>query len=226
MPIDSRIHELLSHLEDARARGQAPTPEELCAGCPELLEELKRRIPLLNSAERMLQGSGAADAISRADTHTKLTVASTKDKEIPTADRRDLPQIPGYVVLAELGRGGMGVVYQARHIELNRLVAVKMIRGGSHAAASERARFRSEAEAVAGLQHPNIVQIHDIGECQGQPYISLKCCAGGSLADRITGQPQLAQEAAALIEVLARAVHFAHQHKVVHRDLKPSNVLG
>jgi serine/threonine protein kinase/tetratricopeptide (TPR) repeat protein len=134
-------------------------------------------------------------------------------------------RILGYEVLGELGRGGMGVVYQARQVGLNRLVALKMIRAGSYAGPAELARFRAEAEAVARLQHPNIVQIYEIGECHGLPYFSLEFCAGGSLADHLHGTPLPPPQAAELAETLARAVHAAHQAGVVHRDLKPANVL-
>jgi WD40 repeat protein/serine/threonine protein kinase len=135
------------------------------------------------------------------------------------------PQVAGYEVLSELGRGGMGVVYQARQVGLNRLVALKMIREGRHAGASEQARFRTEAEAVARLQHPNIVQVYEVGEEDGRPYLALEYVDGGSLADRLRGTPLPADEAARLVEVLARAVDVAHKRGVVHRDLKPANVL-
>jgi WD40 repeat protein/serine/threonine protein kinase/Flp pilus assembly protein TadD len=136
-----------------------------------------------------------------------------------------LPQVPGYEVLCELGRGGMGVVYQARQQGLNRLVALKMILAGGHADAAELARFRIEAEAIARLQHPNVVQIHEVGEHEGRPFFALEYVAGGSLAKRLGGTPLPAEEAARLVEALARAVHVAHHQGVVHRDLKPANVL-
>jgi serine/threonine-protein kinase len=130
-----------------------------------------------------------------------------------------------YEVLGELGRGGMGVVYQARHTKLNRLVAVKMILAGDHAGAEHRARFLAEARAAARFQHPHIVQIHEVGEHDGRPYFSLELVEGGSLAGRLNGSPLSDGEAARLVEVLARAVHHAHERGIVHRDLKPANVL-
>ncbi|HJT77518.1 MAG TPA: serine/threonine-protein kinase [Gemmataceae bacterium] len=133
--------------------------------------------------------------------------------------------VPGYDILGELGRGGMGVVYKARHRALNRLVALKMILAGAHAGPEERRRFVREAEAVARLQHPNIVQIHEVGEHEGRPFLSLEFCAGGSLADRLGGTPLPAGAAARLVETLARAMHAAHQAGIIHRDLKPANVL-
>jgi serine/threonine-protein kinase len=133
--------------------------------------------------------------------------------------------VAGYEVLGPLGKGGMGVVYQARQVGLDRLVALKMILHGSHAAPEDLERFRSEAQAVARLQHPHIVQVYEVGECQGRPYFSLEFCPGGSLEDQLDGTPWEPKRAAALVETLARAVHAAHQARVVHRDLKPANVL-
>jgi serine/threonine protein kinase len=133
--------------------------------------------------------------------------------------------IPGYEILGELGRGGMGVVYEARQVGLNRPVALKMILSGGHASAADLARFRTEAEAVARLLHPNIVQVYETGVHAGLPYFSLEFCSGGSLAARLDGTPWEPNRAAALVETLARAMQAAHARQVVHRDLKPSNVL-
>jgi WD40 repeat protein/tetratricopeptide (TPR) repeat protein len=136
-----------------------------------------------------------------------------------------LPAIPGYEVQGVLGRGGMGVVYKARDVQLNRLVALKMILAGAHAGPQELARFRTEAKAVARLQHPNVVQIHEVGEHDGLPYFSLEFVDGGSLHKKLAGAPQQPGAAAQLLETLARAVHAAHERGIVHRDLKPANVL-
>jgi hypothetical protein len=142
-----------------------------------------------------------------------------------TAKAAALPSVPGYEVLGELGRGGMGVVYKARQLLPPRTVALKMLRTGPHAGEQELARFRAEAEAVARLQHPNIVQIFAVGEHEGLPYFSMEFCGGGSLAESIAGTPQPAAAAAELVETLARAMHAAHRAGIVHRDLKPANVL-
>jgi WD40 repeat protein len=133
--------------------------------------------------------------------------------------------VPGYELLGELGRGGMGVVYRARQVGLNRLVALKMILAGGHASASDHDRFRTEAEAVARLLHPNIVQVYETGTHAGLPYFSLEFCPGGSLDRRLDGTPWDPAKAAVLVETLARAMHAAHTAGVVHRDLKPANVL-
>jgi serine/threonine-protein kinase len=135
------------------------------------------------------------------------------------------PGLPGYEILELLGRGGMGVVYKARHLLLNRLVALKVIAAGGQANAGERARFRTEAEAIARLQHPHVVQIYEVGEHQGLPYLALEFVAGGSLAERLDGTPLPARQAARLVADLAGALHAAHGRGLVHRDLKPANVL-
>ncbi len=135
------------------------------------------------------------------------------------------PAVPGYEICRELGRGGMGVVYLARQIGLDRLVALKMILAGSHASQEDLVRFRAEAEAAARLQHPNIVQVYEVGQAHGLPYFSLELCTGGSLEKKLARTPWPARKAAQLVELLARAVHCAHQRQVVHRDLKPANVL-
>ena len=135
------------------------------------------------------------------------------------------PAVPGYEILDELGRGGMGVVYKARHLKLGRVVALKMILAGGHAGRQDLDRFQTEAEAVARLQHPGIVQIHEVGEHEGLPYLSLEYVAAGSLAAKLHGNPWPAPRAAELVEQLARAVDHAHQAGIVHRDLKPGNVL-
>ncbi|MDR3637612.1 MAG: serine/threonine protein kinase [Isosphaeraceae bacterium] len=136
-----------------------------------------------------------------------------------------IPAIPGYEVLCELGRGGMGVVFQARQERLNRLVALKMILAGDLAGPEAAARFLAEAEAVARLQHPQVVQIYRIGDHGGRPFLEMEYVAGGSLAGRLDGAPWHPRDAARLIESLARAVHHAHRFGIVHRDLKPANIL-
>jgi tetratricopeptide (TPR) repeat protein/tRNA A-37 threonylcarbamoyl transferase component Bud32 len=137
----------------------------------------------------------------------------------------DWPLVPGFFILEKLGEGGMGVVYKARQERLSRLVALKMIRTGAQAHPEELARFTREAESIARLQHPNIVQIHDVGEYQGMPFLSLEFCAGGSLDTRLKASPLNPTEAGSLLEALAWAVHTAHEKGIVHRDLKPANVL-
>jgi serine/threonine-protein kinase len=144
---------------------------------------------------------------------------------ILTSAQADRPLVPGYEIVGELGRGGMGVVYKARQKGLNRWVALKMVLAGAHAGPQQLARFRIEAEAIAHLQHPNIVQVYDVGEQAGLPYFSLEFVDGGSLASKVYRQPQPPRDAAHMIETLARAMAYAHEHGIIHRDLKPANVL-
>ena len=133
--------------------------------------------------------------------------------------------IPGYEVLAVLGRGGMGVVYRARQSAADRQVALKVVRLGSLASPEERTRFRTEATAAARLQHPGIVPVYEVGEHGGVPYFTMEYCDAGSLAERLDGTPWLAGPAARLTETLADSVEAAHRAGIVHRDLKPANVL-
>jgi tRNA A-37 threonylcarbamoyl transferase component Bud32 len=159
-----------------------------------------------------------------ADPHA--TVDTLTHREGDASSDRGLPRRLGdYEVLRELGRGGMGVVYQARQTKLNRLAALKMILAGSHAGPESLSRFRTEAQAIARLQHPNIVQIYEVGQCDGRPFIALELCAGGSLEARLRGTPLSPEDAAAVVEALARAMQAAHERGVLHRDLKPSNIL-
>src|ERR1043165_2778755 len=135
-----------------------------------------------------------------------------------SADGRTSAHVPGYEIEKVLGRGGMGVVYQARHLKLKRTVALKMMLAGGHAGPADLTRFRIEAEAVARLSHPNIVQIHEVGEANGHPYCALEFVDGSNLAAKVDGKPMPAREAAALVETLARAMQLAHSRNVVHRD--------
>jgi eukaryotic-like serine/threonine-protein kinase len=143
--------------------------------------------------------------------------------------KKPVPEAPtsvaGYDIISTLGRGAMGVVYKARQRGLNRLVALKMILSGDHAAAHELARFQAEAEAVAQLHHPNIVQIYEVGEEQGRPFFSLEFVDGTSLDQKANGTPLPPTEAAVLSQKLAEAMEYAHQNNIIHRDLKPANVL-
>jgi tetratricopeptide (TPR) repeat protein/predicted Ser/Thr protein kinase len=155
----------------------------------------------------------------------QLEVADVATTELPPALLAGAEVVPGYEVLGVLGKGGMGIVYKARQHRLGRLVALKMILHAEHAGNRDRQRFQAEAEAVARLQHPNIVQIHEVGEHRGLPYFSLEFCAGGSLEAKLAGKPLAPQEAARLVETLAQAMQAAHDKGILHRDLKPANVL-
>jgi serine/threonine protein kinase len=141
----------------------------------------------------------------------------------PQASRR--PHIPGYEILKELGRGGMGVVYLARQISLKRVVALKMLLSGSHASEKEMARFRTEAETLASLNHSNIVHIYDVGEQEGFAFLTMEYVEAGNLAEKLAGKQQPARESARFVQLLAGAVHAAHSRGIIHRDLKPANIL-
>ena len=135
------------------------------------------------------------------------------------------PSLPGYDIVGELGRGGMGVVYKAWHVPTKRFVALKMILTGAEATETVRKRFRVESEAAARLAHPNIIEIYEVGEFEGYPFFSLEFCGGGTLAKKLSGNPMLPQSAALIVEKLARAVAAAHAEQIIHRDLKPANIL-
>jgi serine/threonine protein kinase/tetratricopeptide (TPR) repeat protein len=146
------------------------------------------------------------------------SVPGKKDAKLPT-------KVAGYDILGELGRGGMGVVYKAKQAGLNRLCALKMVLGGGHASADNLARFKIEAEAIAQLHHPNIVQVYEIGEEAGCPFFSLEYIDGSSLQQKIDSTPQSATETAQLMQEICEGVYAAHQRGVLHRDLKPANIL-
>jgi serine/threonine protein kinase len=213
-----RIRELLLRWDVLREQGQHVSAEELCRDCPDLVDEVRRRIAVLEVMYRIPNGAD-------------LTGVTRHEASAAGAGGAPLPQVAGHEMLGVLGSGGMGMVYKARHLQLKRLVALKMILGGAGAAPAELARLRTEAEAIARLHHPNIVQIYEVGEHAGLPYLSLEFVEGGSLAEAVAGGrwvvggPDTARRAAALVETLARAMHAAHQQGIIHRDLKPANVL-
>jgi serine/threonine-protein kinase len=133
--------------------------------------------------------------------------------------------IVGYKIVSELGRGGMGVVFKANQTDLHRLVAIKMVLRGTVAGPDDLLRFRTEAEATAGLHHPNIVRIYEVGEVDGCPYFSMEYVEGPDLSRRLAEGPLRSKVAARYVAILARAIQHAHEHNILHRDLKPSNVL-
>jgi tetratricopeptide (TPR) repeat protein len=206
---ESRVQQLLDDIS-----GTGCTPEEVCGACPELVPEVRRRW------QQMRIVAAELDALFPA-------LGSAPDADISASWHADTDslRIPGYEVQALLGRGGMGLVYQARHLRLNRLVALKMLITGAYAGPQERARFQREAEAVASLRHANVVHVYDVGEHNGWPYFTMELLEGGSLAQALAGTPKPARQAAALLTTLAEAVQAAHEAGIVHRDLKPANIL-
>jgi eukaryotic-like serine/threonine-protein kinase len=164
---------------------------------------------------------------------TRIRTTSIVPNGLPDAGRRggragdpnEALASAGYQVLDELGRGGMGIVYRAHQVALNRLVALKVIKAGEFATESQRRRFRNEAEAVARLDHPHIVPIHDVGQRQGLHYFSMKLISGSSLARRLSEFAEEPRKAAHLVATVAEAIHHAHQRGILHRDIKPANIL-
>jgi eukaryotic-like serine/threonine-protein kinase len=150
------------------------------------------------------------------------TLVPTTSRE--SAERRR-PTIPGYEILSEIGRGGVAVVYKARQTKLNRLVALKVLLAGALAGEEDLARFRSEALTAAQIQHPNVIEVYDVGEHNGVTYIAVEYAGGGDLHKWLGGKPLPVAAAVRLVYTLARAVGAAHQKRVVHRDLKPANIL-
>jgi serine/threonine-protein kinase len=136
-----------------------------------------------------------------------------------------LPRFGDYQLLEEIARGGMGVVYKARQVSLDRPVAVKMLLFGSLASKDFIQRFRVEASAAASLQHPNIVAVHEVGVHGSQHYLVMEYIAGQTISKISGGQPLTPRQAATYVKTIAEAIHFAHEHGVLHRDLKPSNVI-
>ena len=222
MSTHDRINNLLLLWQEQLDQGRDVPAGELCRDCPELEAELHEQIRVLRQMNGFLGPPGDAATVIG-----DLNGGGTSSNQDPKTPRGSLPalQVPGYELLRELGQGGMGVVYLARQVRLNRLVALKMIRSGSLAGTDELQRFQTEAEAVARLQHPNIVQVFEVGEHEGQPFFSLEFCPGGSLDKKLAGSPLPPREAASLVEMLSRAVQALHQANVIHRDLKPANIL-
>lgn len=143
----------------------------------------------------------------------------------PVPSEASLLSIPGHEVIEEIARGGMGVVYRARQLDPERIVALKMLLPHTTNLAEMRERFRLETRAIAALDHPSILPVYQVGEYETLPYFTMKYAAGGSLATRLHEYRGRFREIAELVATLADAIHFAHEHSVLHRDLKPGNIL-
>jgi serine/threonine-protein kinase len=196
--------------------GEQPDPTEYARRFPQFAEELQLQVELHRALASAVSNPGS-EPFPAPGVHATLPYAPHPSGSAP--------EIPGYEILEKLGEGGMGVVYKARQQGLNRLVALKMIRGSAELSTEHLERFRTEAEAVARLEHPHIVHIYQVGEHHNRPYFSLEYVAGGSLQARCDGTPQPARQAAQLVQTLARAIQAAHERGIVHRDLKPANIL-
>lgn len=229
LPVARRIDALCEQFEQAwRAvppDGVPPRPEEVTAD----LDGAARETLIYELLRLDVEYRRRAGHVPRADDyrgrfadlpHDRL-VEATAGPGVTLA----LPAVVGYEMIEELGRGGMGVVYKALQVNLNRVVALKMLVAPGAVSLRTRDRFRREAEAVAALRHPGVVPVYEVGEEAGCPYLTMEFVPGGSLDRRLNGSPVPEEYAARLLVALARAVQHAHEHGVIHRDLKPANVL-
>jgi eukaryotic-like serine/threonine-protein kinase len=207
-PLDPIVADYLQQVE----AGKKPDRDALLAAHPDLADRLRAFFADLDRVGRQASAFRLPDP----------------DSTVGDGGSSDLPRVRylgDYELLEEIARGGMGVVYKARQVSLNRVVALKLILAGTYASEAAIQRFKAEAEAAASLDHPNILPIHEIGDHEGHQFFSMKLVSGGNLGDTIGALKTRPREAAALLETLARAVHFAHQRGILHRDLKPANVL-
>jgi WD40 repeat protein len=230
---ERRFEEVLAGYLQAAEAGQAPDPTELTARHPDLasalesffanhqqFQQLARLLPPTEPPEAKEEWIEPATA-DRGLNHPAQSAAEA----VSAPGVRGLPRLFGdYELLEEIARGGMGVVYKARQISLDRTVALKMLLDQELASLKDVKRFQTEAEAAVGLDHPNIVPLYQVGEHEGQHYFTMRLIDGGSLARRLADYAK-GKEAAQLLCKVARAVHYAHQRGILHRDLKPGNIL-
>jgi serine/threonine-protein kinase len=215
-----RLDAVLAEYLQAVEAGQAPDRAELLRRHPDLADQLTAYFADEDRFGTLLAPAAPGDAQTLPYTGPTTTERSDEDGTRPTGRR-----FGGYEILEEVAAGGMGVVYRARQHGLNRVVALKLLRGGGLASAGEVRRFREEAERVSGLDHPHVIPIYDVGVSDGQPYFTMKLMEGGTLRQRATELRHDPRWAAHMVARSARAVHFAHQRGILHRDLKPANVL-
>ena len=208
---DQELAELLSLAEDALRRGEPRELEELCQEHPEHAEELR----FLLATARVADMAGFQ---YRQESEGEKVTSSSAELSLPCC-------LGDYELIEEIGRGGMGIVFRARQLSLDREVAIKMISRGPLASEQERTRFQAEARAVAQLDHPAIVPVYDVGELDSRPFFSMKLIEGETLAQRISKSPLSSEEAVRLIIQVCLAVEYAHLNGLLHRDLKPSNIL-
>jgi WD40 repeat protein len=214
---DRRLAEVIAEYLQAVEAGQHPDPEELLLRNPELAAELTEFLALEGQFDRLMSPFRAPFPATQFPASSAVAG--------PGAEGSAGHRFGDYELIAEIARGGMGVVYRARNVRLDRIVALKMILAGHLATAADLDRFRTEAQSAARLDHPNIVPLYEIGDYAGQPYFAMKLIDGGSLADLSSRYANDPGNAARLLATVARAVHYAHQRGILHRDLKPANIL-
>jgi WD40 repeat protein/tRNA A-37 threonylcarbamoyl transferase component Bud32 len=222
---EGQLEEVLGDYMQRLDRGETVDREQILARHPELADQLRSYFAGSDELEQLRQQARAgpqAECRSRDASQSSQPHPPPGGGGGPGGGPR---RVGDYELLEQIGQGGMGVVYKARQLSLARLVAVKMIRTDRLATPADVPRFRTEAEAVASLDHPNIVSIYEVGEHDGQPFFSMKLIEGGSLTQHL---PRLAPDPSggvSLLAAVARAVHYAHQRGLLHRDLKPANIL-
>jgi serine/threonine-protein kinase len=217
---DERLALLLERLANDSRDGRQPVLESVVRENSDLELELRELWATMVLAEDLGSFSGILDDVADAGEATSARAGIPGRSDVPLPEPFD-----DYEPAEEIGRGGMGVVYRARQSSLDRQVALKMILRGALASPEDVARFRAEAEAAARLNHPNIVQVFEVGEHLGQPYFSMQHVEGTTLSQRIEDGPLPSREAARLLIPVCRGVAEAHRNGVLHRDLKPSNIL-
>ena len=205
------LAEFLLDWEDSQNSAKPKSPEQICTKRPDLVIELKRRIAALANVDWMMLNLSS-------EVYGRETI-------VATVSTSPYPNIPGYQILGKIGQGGMGVVFQAKQERLNRLVAIKVIRGGRWVSAREIDRFKSEAELLAKVQHSGVVQIHDILECDGVLCLILEFVDGKSLAEKPHQSTKPPMEAASLARNVAATLTAVHAKGILHRDIKPGNIL-
>jgi serine/threonine-protein kinase len=222
-PDDERLAELAAQLADRFIAGAPPNIDAYLRENAELADELRGLWATMLVADCVAAGAGSAGNNGGAPAGAPTTGHNGPGET--TLDMAPGAALGDYELVEELGRGGMGVVYKARQASLDRVVALKMILRGAMPSPADLARFRTEAESAARLDHPAIVPIYEVGQHEGQPFFTMKFVAGTTLARRLADGPIPPREAAELLAPICRAVHFAHERGVLHRDLKPSNIL-
>jgi serine/threonine-protein kinase len=220
-PGSQQVDAIIAAYIEAVEAGQAPDRQELLTRHPDVAAELVAFFTDHDMVQQMAEPL-------RADADEPQTAPPSETVGAPGTVLR---YFGDYELLEEIARGGMGVVYRARHVSLNRVVALKMILAGQLASPADVQRFRTEAENAANLDHPNIVPIYEVGEHEGQHYFSMKLVEGENLAQAVVrgqwavGSKETARRAACMLATVAQTVHYAHQRGILHRDLKPGNIL-